>query len=88
MERTWEDQLATLYRNVFGTGQGQIVLANMLVDLHFFDTVEGEEVVLQNYARQLLDKIGVWRGENVARIVAGLMTIPIQGGEDGNEREP
>jgi len=51
-----------LYRSVFGTPEGQRVLAHMLQDMGFFaDNVNTEEqMILFNYAKTILRRCGVF----------------------------
>lgn len=65
------------YRHVLLMGDGPAVLADILYDLHFFDAfVESEEeVALNNYARKLLVKLGIWRAEHIDQIVGELSKI-------------
>jgi len=66
------------YQKVFGSYEGRMVLYHMLkYDLCFFDEINNDpdnpkdigdpvEIVLSNYARRLLYRIGIW-GEINAR---------------------
>ncbi len=60
------------YKKVFfDSVDGKIVLANILLDLrHFFPAEKGRDIALQNYAKTLLTKCGVW--ENPDLIVSNL----------------
>lgn len=51
-----------LYRSVFGSPEGQRVLAHMLMDMGFFsdNLNEGHQVVLANYAKSLLRRCGLF----------------------------
>lgn len=78
--------LSRMYRSVFNNPSGRIVLADILVGLKFFDTVEApEDIALSNFARLLLARIGVWSAENVDIIVATFLEIQtkIGGNADG-----
>ena len=70
------DKLQQYYFQVFNTPSGQAVLSDMLTDLHVFaEIANDEDVVLNNYGRLLLSKIGVIRGDNTEEIVKLLMGI-------------
>jgi hypothetical protein len=48
-----------LFKSVFGSVDGQVVLAVMLEDMGFFDEmVTPERLVLRNYATRLLGDVG------------------------------
>lgn len=66
-----------LYRNVLLEGDGPEVLADVLNDLSFMSMHVNEEaqVALNNYARMLLWKCGIWREENIHKIVSKLGEI-------------
>jgi hypothetical protein len=50
----------------------------MLVRLHFFDEIVSEdERILSNYAKDLLNLIGVWQGINVDYVVQTLLKAPL-----------
>jgi hypothetical protein len=86
----WEEQMERLYRKVFGTVEGKLVLADILVDLGFFNTVnvtDQVEIGLQNFARMLLSKIGAWNAENVHNIVGTLLAIPTRRRKEDGEQE-
>jgi hypothetical protein len=65
------ETLQLLYRKVFGTPEGQIVIAHMLTELHFFDEIieDPEEIALSNYARRLLMHCRIWNELNVSDLV-------------------
>jgi len=51
----------------------------MLNDLQWFSMEDSpEKEVLNNYAKLLLNKLGVWRPENIWDIVENLLKIPIK----------
>ena len=56
-----------LYRAVFGTDAGRAVLTDILNDLGFISGLiqNEEDRVLNNYARRLLRKLGIWKGNNI-----------------------
>jgi hypothetical protein len=77
------------YRRVFMNRDGQAVLTHILSELHFFDeVVEGNEVVLANFARRLLYFIGVWDSKNLEdqSLIQSFLRIPLKD-EAGNPVE-
>lgn len=72
-----------LWRTVFlTTSSGRKVLADMLVELKFFDSAENEQdMVLQNYAKWLLYRLGIYIDDNIYSIIDRLSTIDY--GKDG-----
>jgi len=72
------------YRRTFNTEHGRRVLTHMLAELHFFDAIVAseEEIALSNYARLLLNHLGVWDSKYVPDIVNHLMSIPVEGGKN------
>jgi hypothetical protein len=75
-----ERELRELYRRVFSGPFGQKVLTHMLVELGHFNTVGGteKEVALQNYAKLLLHRLGVWNADQAENIVSGLFGLPMK----------
>lgn len=54
------NELKKIYRTVFKTPAGRIVLEDILKDLHVLDVyVPGELKDLENYGRSLLWKVGI-----------------------------
>jgi hypothetical protein len=77
---TVEKDVQEIYRRTFDTDAGRQVLAHMLVELHFFDElVSEEEVALSNYARKLLNRLGL-RAEHIPEIVTQIISIKLEGG--------
>lgn len=75
-----EDKLYRDFRAAFGGPQGHAVLMKILSDLYFFrEDLEEEEVILQNYAKQLLGYLGVWQEGNALRIVEKLLEVKTDG---------
>ena len=72
------DSNRDIYRKVFGSHEGRLVLMDMLNDLDFFEMeVESEtKLVLQNYAKVILEKMGIWREHNAKRIADALLNMP------------
>jgi hypothetical protein len=85
------DMLQESYFLTFSTLPGKAVLAHMLVELHTFDEVVGEEeVALSNYGRRLLAQIGIVREENIDEIVdsyIGMIRRKIQNRQNRKEDE-
>jgi hypothetical protein len=65
------------WREVFlRTPDAREVLTEMLIDLHFFDSVTTpEEMALKNFAMWLLFRLGIFVDSNVYKIVDTLSTI-------------
>jgi hypothetical protein len=62
------------FRYVFGTPEGKRVLTKLLSDLCFFrEDLDDEEVVLNNYAKQLLSYMEVWEEGKELVLVEKLM---------------
>jgi len=56
---------------------------DLLNDLKFFDRLETEtDMALHNQAIDLLNKLGIWREHNIARIVNALMDMPYMNEEN------
>ena len=73
-----EEEVRKAYNLLFTSPHGQKVLAHMLVRLHFFDEIVSEdERILSNYAKDLLNLIGVWQGINVDYVVQTLLKAPL-----------
>jgi len=73
-----EDNNRDVYRKVFLSEEGRKVLMHILNDLGFFQTEEVSEeiVVLQSYAKTLLERMGIWREHNAKRITDALLNMP------------
>ena len=67
-----------LYQRKLCDPAGELLLADMLNDLHFFDAhiATPEQEVLHNYAHKLLWKIGVWQDFNRWDITRALLGLP------------
>ena len=65
-------------RKVYGGPQGRALLADLLNDLGFFSSVleTPVEIALENQAKILLEKLGIWQEHNMMRIVNALMDMP------------
>ena len=73
---TGDDKLQNDYFTVFSTQAGQAVLSDMMNDLHVFaEIANDEDMVLSNYGRLVLSKVGVIQGDNTEEIVKMLMNI-------------
>lgn len=79
-----ERRRVEMYRHTFlKTDVGRAVLADMLYSLSFFsETVTEEETHNRNYATKLLYELGIFRPENVGRVIDALATIQFTGGSD------
>ena len=74
-ERRW----ILAYRETYGTSAGMAVLIRELDELRFFATDLGEDpedLINMKKARQLLQRLGVWRPENISRIVRAIYNLP------------
>ena len=70
------DKLQQQYFQVFDGAAGQVVLSDILNDLHVFDAlVTDEDAILNTYGKLLLYKIGIIQGDNTGEIVKSLMLI-------------
>ena len=78
--RTKEEQdLQKQYINTFSGPEGRKVLTDILTRLHFFDeVVGGDELVLRNFAIQLLHIMGAWQAMNTQQIVEAFLRMPIR----------
>jgi len=72
-----EQSIREEYRRTFNSGAGRKVLAHMLTELHFFDEIldNEEERVLANYARKLLNRLGIWNDLNIDELIGAFMQI-------------
>lgn len=69
-----------LYRNVFGSAEGRLVLADLLRTSHFYHPAENDrQAGAQDVARQVLLDCGVW--DNSRAVVDKLMDIAPQTNE-------
>lgn len=74
-------EVQELYRKVFETYDGQLVLTHMLTELGYFSLADSEsEVVLQNYAKKLLQNCGILTRMNVydLDLIKAMMSIPLE----------
>ena len=84
------DNIRKSYRRVFSSYEGQEVLTHILSELHFFDEiVDGNEVVLANFARRLLYFLGVWDHKNLndQSLIEAFLKIPLKD-EQGKAEKP
>ena len=67
-----------MYRRVFGSTEGRLVLADMLNDLNHIaiDIEEPEDIALANYGKVLLGKMGILQPHNVYRLVDAYFNMP------------
>lgn len=68
------------YRKVFSTAEGQLVLADILNSLGYFDysQIESDNLALQNKAKEILVKCGILSRESVPYIIQALFTVPTE----------
>lgn len=71
------EEIRGRYITVFGTEDGKIVLADMLVNLGFFDYNQADPVALErmNFARFILKRLGVMGPIKVTAIVGSLLKL-------------
>ena len=76
------------YFQTFNSPHGFRVLEDMLIELKIFDSIANEEdVVLANYGRVLLNKIGILREENFSKIIKDYMTMARVGYQQQNNNQ-
>ncbi len=65
-------------RSVYTSENGRLALMSLLNDLNFLnmDLHTEQDMARQNSARILLYRLGIWRPENMKRIVDALMDMP------------
>lgn len=77
-----------LTRKFYSSREGRMILADQLNDLFLFRTdLRPEEVHIENKAKELLEKMGIWRPGNMLRIVDALMDMPYRLPDDNYENE-
>lgn len=79
------NELSQLYRNVFSSHEGQVVLFHMLEELGFHRVIETEaEKILKNYAVRLLEIVGGGRMDqySVQGFLINLMGQPLEERKD------
>lgn len=79
--RDVSNELAQLYRDVFSTPKGKVVLFHILEELGFHEIIITEqEKILKNYSMRLLEIIGGGRMEqnSVTDFVTKLMKQPLE----------
>lgn len=71
-------QIRDDYRRVFSSRDGQRVLMYMLKDLGWFDQIKDERgMALQNYARHLLEQMGMLHEYSAGELVKKLFELPV-----------
>ncbi len=71
-----DQNIIALYRKVFGTYRGRVVLCHMLTELGFFSTLpplDETKAAWMDYARRLLRLCGVWNEDYKLEIVKELL---------------
>lgn len=72
------DDTTRIYRACFSTAEGRRVFGHILIDLGWFDEAETpEQVALRNYAKRLLDNLGLNQLDNVEYFVNKIIEMPI-----------
>lgn len=69
---------AERWRAVFGSPLGKEVLEEMLIELHFFDTLDPtdmEQVALHNYAKSILYRLGFFQDKNVSSMLDDMFKL-------------
>ena len=76
-DKKTEQSIREEYRRTFNSGAGRKVLAHMLAEMHFFDEILAteEERVLANYARKLLNNLGIWNDLTIDELIGAFMQI-------------
>lgn len=72
------------WRSVFlETTPGREVLADMLTELHVFDSVKNEEeMALQNFGKWILYRLGIYNDDTIYKIVDKLAEIDYTVGKE------
>lgn len=72
-----KEQIMARYIKVFGSADGQLVLADILVNLGFFEYNQADPVALErmNFARFLLKRMGIWDPIKVEAVVGSLIKL-------------
>jgi hypothetical protein len=67
-----------LYRNVFSTREGKLVLTDILNTLGFFDMNNRDEVdlIYADVCKMILLKIGAWQSHNIWGITEAFLRLP------------
>ena len=70
------NEVTRAYRNVFSSRQGPAVLRHMLTELGFFDLFAENETerAWQDYAKRILQILGIWSPARVKEITEALLT--------------
>lgn len=85
MSQITDWDMTKTYVRVFGTRDGRVVLKDILADLGHFSTAESSnEMVLQNYAKLLLYKIGAYLDEHEDALVEQYVSFPVPEGKKEN----
>lgn len=71
-------QIQEDFRRVFSSEDGKRVLTYMLVDLGWFDEAGDERArILQNYAKHLLETMGILHEFNARDFVSKMFDLPV-----------
>ena len=70
------EEMAEDFRYIYKDLPGSRVLLTQLMSLCFFSECKTEaEMILNNQAKILLARLGIWRPENAAKIIEKLMEV-------------
>lgn len=73
------DHTVVAYRQCFSTDAGKLVLANMLMEAHFFEyTTTPEEQAVENFMKTVLTKCGSYHIDNLPEYVTNLMNMKLE----------
>ncbi len=77
-EKKKADAKREMYRRVFGSSEGRLVMADMLNDLNHIaiDIESPVDIALANYGKVLLGKLGILQPHNVYRLVDAYFNMP------------
>ena len=72
------DPTQRICRAFFSSSEGKEVLAHMLRNAKFFDYIRTpEEQAVENFVKELLSDMGVWKMDNANSFVELLMNLPV-----------
>lgn len=74
-----ERKKMSLWRDVFSTPQGRVVLLDLLNDLHYYDveSTSQEAEILRRAGMRVLVKLGVYHPDNLFQHVDAMLSIPL-----------
>lgn len=70
---------ALLYRRVFDTPEGHLVLTDILNELRHYAMEETDvaTLALQNAAKRILGRLGAWTPENIFELTEQYLNLPL-----------